>query len=97
MAEFRVWDEFNANEDEAKTVLAASAYGAAIQFAERDIDGLHDGLYQDSGRELHSLERQGQPISVRDSDGALHRFKVGIVEFEPRFDAVKLSPEEGPT
>jgi len=88
MADFRVWDELNGDEDCPRLVKAASAYGAAIAYAERDCDGYADGLYRKSGGELHSL-RDGQPISVRDEAGELHRFRVGVIEFVARFAAIK--------
>jgi len=88
---FRVWDEFNADEDSAWNIEASDPCSAAIEYAERDSDGLCDGLYLgENGRELDGLDK-GQPISVRDPDGVLHRFKVGITSFDPVYDAMEVT------
>ena len=87
---FMVWDELNADESEAKEFCENDPYDAAIAFAKADDDGLCDGLYLgDHGRELQNLAN-GQPISVRATNGTLHRFMVGVVEFTPRWDAQEV-------
>lgn len=91
---FRVWDELNADEEDAKQIEALGPREAALLYAERDSSGLCDGLYTDDGGNALGCPSRGQPISVRDSAGAVHRFRVGIVEFEPRFSAVD-APSEG--
>lgn len=83
---YRVWDELNADESEAKEFCESEPVDAALAYAKADADGLCDGLYVKDGRELHNLN-DGQPISVRAPDGTLYRFMVGVIEFAPVFDA----------
>ena len=85
---YRVWDELNADESDAKEFCVEEPYDAAIAYAKQDAAGLHDGLYLgDHGRELQNVEAEGHPISVRTPDGELYRFTVGITSFEPVWDA----------
>lgn len=94
MRKYKVWDELNSDEEEAKTVVYENyepwedgPKQAAIDYAGKDVDGLHDGCYTENGRELSHLGA-GHPISVRDlSNGLLYRYTVGIVEFIPRYAA----------
>jgi hypothetical protein len=87
MNKYLVWDALNADESDAKEILAEEAYDAAIAYAEQDRSGREDGLYTQEGRALDGLS-MGQPITVRDpTDGALYHFNVGIISFDPVYDA----------
>ncbi len=92
MPVFMVWDELNGSREDAFSVDALDAEDAAKEYAEQDSDGLNDGLYTHEFRELHNLERQGQPISVELPETGEHwSFKVGVVEFEAVWGAHEVS------
>lgn len=85
---YKVWDELNASEDTAQIICESDEAAAAIAYATDDSDGQTDGLYaSQSGMPLTDLS-EGHPILVRSPDGTLRRFKVGIIELEPVFDAL---------
>lgn len=42
---FKVWDEYNGTEEEAKEIEAASEGEAVVQFGKTDSDGWMDGCY----------------------------------------------------
>ena len=87
---YMVWDAFNADESEAKPFTENDPYDAAVAYATADSNGLMDNLYtKETGRELDGLD-DGQPISVRAPDGTLYRFKVGVISFDPVFDAMEV-------
>jgi len=86
---YRVWDELNADESDAKEFCESEPYDAAIAYAKQDTEGLREELYcADHGREIAT--GQGQPISVRAASGELYRFRVGITSFEPIWDAESI-------
>ena len=88
---YMVWDEFNADESEAKEFTESDPYDAAIAYARQDDARSSDGLYtKENGHELDGLD-DGQPISVRAATGELYRFKVGIISFDPVFDAMEVT------
>lgn len=87
MPVYKVWDELNAEEADARTIATACGPArAAVIYAEGDQDGHADGLYIgecDGGR-------NAQPISVRAPDGSLHRFKVyGVFSVDYYADEVQ--------
>lgn len=87
---YMVWDELNTDESEAKEFTENDPYDAALAYAQQDDARSSDGLYtKENGRELDGLD-DGQPISVRAPDGTLHRYKVGIISFDPVFDAAEV-------
>ena len=77
MAQFKVWDSLNAEEEDAEIIEAYDAEEAAVVYAEGDRDGLNDGLYQTE-----------QPIQVRGPDGTVATYQVQV-EMQPTFRAVK--------
>jgi len=87
---YYVWDELNGCRKTAQEIKADSFENAAILFAEQDCDGLSDGLYTNNGMPLRNLERQGHPVMVDDLQ-TTHRIRVGIVEFEPVYGAVRTA------
>lgn len=88
---WRVWfdDETPPSPVNALIIIADTAEEAAIQYAEQDCDGQGDGLYTNHGGMPVHLSHEGVPLQVWGPDGKVHRFKVGIVEFEPVFGAVE--------
>jgi len=92
-----VWDSLNSSEGSARRIVAYSARDAAIAYARKDSDGLTDGLYTNyTGDTISFLASEGHPISVRDDRGQIYQFRVGIVEFEPVFDAEEIEEEGKP-
>lgn len=89
MAAYRVWDKLNSNEEWAFEIDAYNVEEAAIAYAEEDSDGQADGIY---GREpLNVLETQGCRVCVREVEtGAYHEVMVGIIEYEPVWDAKEV-------
>ena len=78
-----VWDEINAEKEDARSIQARLPLQAAVAYAEQDSDGYTDGLYHECP----------QPIVVEDRIvGTRYRFDVSA-EMEPRFVAVQLSPK----
>ena len=77
MKKYKVWDKLNAEQDDAVTIEASSPSDAAEEYAERDRDGLCDGLY------IH-----GQPIMVYDGENAME-FEVTF-EAMPTFHATPV-------
>jgi hypothetical protein len=84
---FRVWDEINSEESEARVIEASTPEEAARRYADEDVDGWTDGLYHD-----HS-----HPIVVT-SDGGLERWRVEVqAEMVPHMravSAVQISKDE---
>lgn len=98
MQSYRVWDELNQTEEDARAVDAFTPSGAAEAFAEADEDGICDGAYLLRGRPSPSLATHGQPVSVRNvATGELRRFRVGIVEYEPVFASCEVSDQAAGT
>lgn len=71
---------------------------AAEQFAEQDVDGNIDGLYNshDDRQErgeicdhglIRDLQKDGQPVCVVDEEGKTYHFRVGITEYIPTYQA----------
>lgn len=89
MKTYKVWDPFNGSEENAKAVKHCHPKLAAIEFAEVDCDGATDGIYYDAGCPIDNLQKDGIPILVKDEDGNVYRFKVGVVALEPIFLAVE--------
>lgn len=86
MTIYKVWDELNAEEADARTIEASTPTAAAIAYADRDSDGHADGLYLDAA----SGESNPQPLSVRSPDGSLDRFTVyGMLSVDYRAQKVK--------
>lgn len=77
---FRVWDEINSCEEDADEIEAHDAESAAKAAAESNQDGLSDGLYD---------EGDPQPISVRDADGTLTRWRIWA-SWRPHFHASEV-------
>lgn len=94
---WKVWDDMQ-GEGAAWTVNEFNyADDVAVYYAETDVDGRGEGLYTDKhGMPLRSLKQQGHKVYVRDSTGYLTTWKVGVVEFEPIFDACSGAPDEDP-
>ena len=91
MPKYKVWDDYNCDEEDAQELEESDAESAALKYAENDEDGRTDGLYFGAdGYGMQNLEKNGQPIMVREEDGTLHRFHVGITEFEPIYSAVEV-------
>jgi hypothetical protein len=98
MSDFSVWDAVNCTEEEAEYIFEDDAKSAAIAYAEQDVDGGIDGIYtNEKGLPLNDLNKEGQPIFVRDSNDVLTRWRVGVVEFEPVYAASQeeLEPDDG--
>lgn len=88
---YRVWDELNADESDAKEFCESEPYDAAIAYAKQDTEGRREELYTGHhGAEVNLSAGQGQPISVRAASGELYRFRVGITSFEPAWDAESI-------
>ena len=88
MGKFKVWDDLNGSERTAQEIEAFDAESAAIDYAENDVDGHADGLYTDEhGHPLDDVADDGLPIRVKDEDGKVLLFRVGVMELEPVYDA----------
>jgi hypothetical protein len=89
--EFRVWDELNGSEAEAKPICGVIySRDAALVFARRDSDGIIDGVYTRNGLPMSRMKVDGHVLCVRCPDGSLKRFGVGITDHEPVFSAAEL-------
>jgi hypothetical protein len=95
MAKYKVWDVINCSEETAMELEADDEMEAAIMYVEEDVDGQASGLYtKEGGMPLDNITRDGHPVHVRDEDGVLTRWHVGVIEFEPTFAAVHRPIEE---
>jgi len=75
----KVWDKINGDEDSSMVIEAFhdhESYMSAETYAEEDIDGNIDGIYD-----------KGHPIMVRNEEGYLYEYEV-FMEPEPRFYAL---------
>ena len=84
MSTFKVWDE-NGSEETANNFEAEYADAAAEQFADDDVDGQADDIYEG-----------GHEVCVRDPSGLLHRFEV-TVEYHPIFYVMPIGDPVAPT
>lgn len=84
---YLVWNMRRETRNTASRIRADDPYDAAIIYAENDCDGLHEGLYTQSGEPMTNIARQGLPIAVEDANGEVRVFRVGVTDFEPLFQA----------
>lgn len=94
MAKFSVWDPINESENSALELEADDAQSAAVSYAEQDVDGDIDGLYTNEGEPLSDVAKDGHPIHVRDGNGVVTRWRVGVAGLEPLFAAAPVQFEE---
>lgn len=80
MTRFYVWDELNESEKYALPLDACDADSAAVLYAEQDVDGGIDHIYE-----------RGHTICVRQEGSAepVKRFKVEV-EYDPSFFASEI-------
>lgn len=96
MNTYRVWDALSEHEAQAKEICHVSPDDAACEYAETDSQGNQEGQYIEKGvnnTPLPDVLKNGRLIYVRDEDNRLYRFRVGIVEYEPRYNAVRVVEE----
>lgn len=84
---FRVWDELNGCESDAKAIEAWDAQRAAIKYARQDTHHTRN-RYADYGEA--SCEADAVPLCVRAEDGTLSRWGVYVEDFEPVYAAVAV-------
>ena len=75
---YRVWNEDNGDREDAKWRGAWDHESAAREFAERDSDGISEGVYGG----------EGAALVVEDTDGNAKRFVV-FVDYRPTFQAIE--------
>jgi hypothetical protein len=78
-ASFLVWDEDGGETvDDACTIEARDAEGAAESYAEEDVDGQTDNIYGN-----------GRKIGTRDDAGVVRFYEV-TAEWSPTFYSIKV-------
>jgi hypothetical protein len=78
---YYVWDAINQIRSEAGIFFADDEQDAAIQYAEADTDGEHEGIYATSGHVLH-VEAPGGIVTA----------VTVAVDYEPQFHCVRSEP-----
>ena len=95
MPSFLVRDARDSDDTFARELYEASPAEAAIVYASNDTDWLAEGEYTYRGKPLSDLKEQGCQLLVRNVEtGEVVKFRVGVVEFDPIFNAVSVPLEE---